>query len=515
VLLIAKRWGTLGNHIAAAAVCGATTLLALPLSGAVDLANIALLFVLAVVVVATFLGRGPSVAASFLAVACFDFFFVPPNFSFVVAHGQYLITLVVMLVVSLLISHLNNAYREKAAEAERRAEESALLHELATALAGAMTFEQVAERSNALIGARHAARTTLFLAGDAEQLAQVPGDGLAVASENQLSAARRVYATGKAGHPDRSILEDGALVLLPLDGGTRRYGVLEIRVHEATPDLAGSLLAAVAAGVSTAVERIHFVEVAQASSLAMRTERLRSSILSAVSHDLRTPLTVLYGLADTLLESTGLTPEQRDTAKTLRDHSHRLHRMVDNLLDMARLKSGGIDLRREWQSIPDLVGASVQAMAPWIGTQRVRFAWGPDLPLVEADAFLMERVLWNLLENAAKYSPPASTVTVGAAVDEADANRLLIWIDSEGDGFPPERLGQVFDLFARGSEESAVPGVGIGLAVCRAIVEAHGGTIAATNREGGARVTVALPLRAAPSVPVEPDAAKIGEARNG
>lgn len=263
------------------------------------------------------------------------------------------------------------------------------------------------------------------------------------------------------------------------------------------------LAEAVAAVVATAIERLHFVEIAQASQLDIETERLRGSILSAISHDLRTPLTVLYGLADSLAQRAGLPSDVAQSAANLRDQSHRLHRMVDNLLDMARLKSGRVVLRRDWQSVPELVGACVQLMAPWLGPHRVRLDMSGDLPLIELDAVLFERVFCNLLENAAKYSAADSTISFGAAIAADLPSRLEVWITNEGAGFPPDRLEQVFDLFARGDAESSVSGVGVGLAVCRAIVHAHGGRIVARNRPGGAEVRLSLPLSAAPAVPPE------------
>lgn len=491
------------KYAAALGLCGLTTVLALPLLGLVELANIVLVFVLAVLVAATLLGRGPAVLTSFLAVACFDFFFVPPRFSFTVAHTQYLITFAVMLAVSLVITHLTNAYREKTIEAERRAGESALLHELASALSGALSVEQVVERLTDVLVRRLHAGASLFVPDAAGKLVAVPAEGQHIALV-ELVTAQGVYASGQPTHAN-SDLHDGVFtVLRPLDGSTRRRGVLGLQFRGAVPPDDEALPGAIAALVTTAIERIHFVEVAQSTTLEMQTERLRSSILSAISHDLRTPLTVLFGLADTLVQSAGLSAEQQATAVTLREQSHRLHRMVDNLLDMARLKSGRIVLKRDWQSIPDLFGASVQAMSPWLDARRVRFAWPDDLPLIEIDALLIERVFCNLLENAIKYSPPDSPVGVSAQVAGSPPDRrLVLAIDNDGAGFPADRVETVFTLFERGSAESTVPGVGVGLAVCRAIVEAHGGSIVALNRPGGARVQLALPLGIAPPLPVE------------
>jgi two-component system sensor histidine kinase KdpD len=313
-----------------------------------------------------------------------------------------------------------------------------------------------------------------------------------------------VYQTGTAMRAGAELREGAATALIPLEGATRRRGVMALHFHAPGGAHAGSpILDAIATLVTTALERIHFVDVAQSTKLDMQAERQRNAVLSALSHDLRTPLTVLYGLADSLAQSSTAGPEDRATAERLRGQSRNLHLMVDNLLDLARLRSGRIRLRRDWQSVPELIGAVVQDLQPWLDTERLVFDWPADLPLVEVDAVLMGRLLGNLLENAVKYSPPGSPIGVGAQVAD-DRQTFRLWIDNAGDGFPPGRTDTLFAMFERGATESTVPGVGVGLAVCRAVADAHGGRITAINRDGGgARVLVELPLSASPAVPPE------------
>lgn len=500
----------LGRYALALGAGALTTGLSLPLHGVVDPANIALLFVLAVVLVAARLGRGPAVAASFFAVACFDFFFVPPRFSFTVAHAQYLITFLVMLAVSLIVTHLTNAYRDKASEADTRAREASMLHRLASALAGAMTVAQVAEQLKSIGQEGRYHLVALCVPAESERL-QVAASGDPGLGGGEDEIAARVYRDGRVVRLDAADGSSDAVVWLPLQGATRRRGVLAIRARAASSDAEMALLTSIAALATTALERIHFVAVAQATTLEIQAERLRNSMLSALSHDLRTPLTVLYGLADALAAGEGLTAEQQAMAATLRDQSHRLHRMADNLLDMARFSTGRFTPSCDWQSIPELVGASVRAMSPWLDPARLRFHWADDLPLVQVDAVLMERVFCNLLENAIKYSPAGAHIDVGGHVEASDnggdgggAARLHVWFDNPGEGFPRDRQARVFDAFERGRSESSIPGVGLGLSVCRTIVDAHGGAIRASNRTGGARVTLQLPLAATPAIPAEP-----------
>lgn len=494
---VTRHW----RYPGAVGACALTTLITLPMLDAIDPANIILLFVLAVTAVAALWGRGPAALASFLSVACFNFFFVAPRFSFSVSNAEYLITFAVMLLVSLLISYLSKAYRQKALEAEQRAGEAGRLHELAQSLSGALTLPQVSEFLNAFMQQRFASAAALFVPGVDEHLHAVGVNNINLV---ERTAAQGVYVNGQITGPVADLHAEMRTMLLPLNGATRRRGVVAVYLGDGTPEIETSLLAAIAALVATAVERIHYVEVAQASELAAQSERLRNSILSAISHDIRTPLTVMFGLADTLantsLVGTDLPPAQRDSATALRDQAQRLHRMVDNLLDMARLKSGKVQLVTDWQSLPEIVAASVQSLGTAVQRNVLRLDWPDDLPLLRMDAVLMERVFANLFENALKYSPEASVIAIGAA---AEGERLSVWMDNAGAGFPPDRLPHVFGLFERGATETHVPGVGLGLSICRTIVEAHGGSIVASNRIGGARVHISLPLSPVPAVPAE------------
>ncbi len=266
-------------------------------------------------------------------------------------------------------------------------------------------------------------------------------------------------------------------------------------------------LEALSSLLATALERLHFVAVAQAAELGMQSERLRSSILSSISHDVRTPLTVLCGLVDTLqLTQPGLSDEGKELVASLRAHAFHLHGMVNNLLDMARLQSGRVQLQREWQPLEEVIGASIHLLGNTLSSHTVRVTVPADLPLVQLDAVLLERVFCNLLENAAKYSPPHSTITLAAAVQ---GSVVEVRICNAGAGFPADSMGDLLDVFSRGQQESPVQGFGIGLSICRSIVEAHGGEIALLSPEaGGACVMFTLPLGSPPTV--EPEQASPG-----
>jgi len=221
----------------------------------------------------------------------------------------------------------------------------------------------------------------------------------------------------------------------------------------------------VSALVATAVERLHFVDVAHASQMQMVSERLRSSILSALAHDIRTPLTALYGTADSLALTRPPLPEPvRDAVESVRDQAFRLSGLVSNLLDMARLQAGRVTLRKEWQPLEEVVGASIKLLGPALADHPVTVSLPADLLLLEFDAVLMERVFCNLLENAAKYSPPGSAIGISA---RSIGDLVEVSVLDRGKGFPEDSLERIFELFERGTAESTVPGVGLGLAICR------------------------------------------------
>jgi two-component system sensor histidine kinase KdpD len=263
--------------------------------------------------------------------------------------------------------------------------------------------------------------------------------------------------------------------------------------------------------IAIALERVHYVEVAQQAVVEMESERLRNALLGAISHDVRTPLTALIVLAESLQalpDPGGAEADEADApggyravARAIVAQAHQLHALVSNLLDMARLESGiaggAVNLRRDWQSVEEVVGSAIRAARPALGDMLVQTDVPAALPLVEFDAVLIERVLVNLLENAGKYG--AAPIVVGARATERS---LVLSVRDHGPGLPPALKGReqtLFDKFTRGQSESATPGVGLGLAICKAVVNAHGGEIAAANADGGgAEFTVTLPRRAPP-----------------
>lgn len=473
--------------------CGVVTLSAWPLRDVLDPANTAMLYLLAVALVAMRAGRYAAIVAAFSSTALLDFFFIHPRFTFTVGDMQHAVTLAVMLVVALIISNLTVVLQQQIAAAVERERQSQALYQLASELAGTTSLDQVAAATRHFLLQTQGGRSILLMRRNDILHPVEPAHRLD--SELQSAAASTALHMGQT----RGLLEEAQhWLFLPLHGSTYMRGVLAIDFGLTAPASINAqqpLHEAIAALVAIAVERLHFVEVAQRTQLQMTDERLRSSILAALSHDIRTPLTVLYGMTDTLALAE-LPPSTRETMAAIREQTLRLNSMVSNILDMAKLRAGNIRMHAEWQPLEEVIGASIQLMGATLARHPVRVTLSPDLPLLRFDAVLMERVLCNLLENAAKYAPPGSTIVLEAHVDQDNA---CISVCDSGCGFPPDKLDKVFDLFERGDAESSIPGVGLGLAICRSIVESHGGHIYACNRDG-ACVTFTLPLGEPPAI---------------
>ncbi|WP_068807494.1 DUF4118 domain-containing protein [Thauera phenolivorans] len=488
----AERFNRPQRMVLGALACAATALIAAPLSGTLDLANMVMPFLLTVLLVAVGLGREAGIVAAVLAVVLFDVFFVPPRFSLAVSNLQYLITFAVMLATALLTAHLAAGLKRQAEVAGARERRSRALYEVARRLAGALAPGQVDEAVRAFVADELGGESRL-------RVDALPAPGAALAWFDEAAAAR-ARETGQTLRPPAA----PGTVYLPLAAPMAVRGVLALRLppFAAGHDDEPALLEALASLAAIAIERLHYVEVAQRSELETATERLRSSVLSALSHDLRTPLTVLVGLADSLtLVKPPLPAPALETAAALRDQAARLAERVTKLLDMARLSAGPIRLRKEWQPLEEVVGSSLKLLQDALAGHPVRVELPAQLPLLAFDAVLIERVLCNLLDNAAKYSPPASGIAITAAIADGTVE---VAVCDRGPGFPPGDDGHVFGMFVRGPLAANTPGTGLGLAICRAIVDAHGGTIRTETRSGGgACVVFGLPRGEPPRLELE------------
>ena len=482
------------GYLVATVACVVTALLATPLLPWMALSNIIMLFLLVVVIVALGFGQGPAVMAAILGVGLFDFFFVPPRFSFAVSDVQYVVTFAVMLLVALVMGRLTAGLKVQAESAAQREHRVRGLFEMARDLSAALLPEQVAEIGARFLQAEFAAQSTLLAADERDQLQALPGGTAPV----DMGVAQWCFNRGEAAGRGTDTLSASNCLVLPLKAPMRLRGVLAVmpRDNKTLGPEQRRLLETCASLLAISLERIHYIDVAQKSTVQIESERLRNSLLSAISHDLRTPLAVLIGQADALsMTQPAPTPEQQEVTNAIRQSALRMNSLVNNLLDMARLRAGAVQLRRAWMPLEEVVGSALAACQTLLAGRAVEVHLPADLPLLELDAVLMERVLVNLLENVVKYTPSGSGIEIAARATE---HQVVVTLDDHGPGLPKGKEELLFEKFERGSKETATPGVGLGLAICRAIVQTHGGSIVGETRlrgdqAVGARFTLTLP----------------------
>jgi two-component system sensor histidine kinase KdpD len=400
----------------------------------------------------------------------------------------------------LITGQLTAGLRFQARVASHREERAGALYEIARDLSGAVQIEQVVKISDESIGRTFRASAALLLPDPSGKLIlNVTGEGSPPAAD--MGIAQWAFDKGEPAGFGTDTLPGSEVLYIPLRAPIHARGVLAVKAQNRRllriPEQR-QLLDTFAALIAIALERVHYVGVAQDALVRMESERLRNSLLAALSHDLRTPLTVLVGLADSMsLTKPPLSAQQHEVVGAIQDEARRMSTLVGNLLDMARIESGDVKLNLEWQSLEEVVGSALTGARAMLKQHRIIVRLARDLPLVRFDAMLIERVLVNLLENASKYTPPGSTVILSA---EVIADRLSVSVADDGPGLPVGREEAVFQKFTRGERESATPGVGLGLAICRAIVEAHEGRITASNRPGGGAIfTFTLPLGTPPA----------------
>ena len=470
----------------AVGACATTTGIAALLLRVFDLSNVVMVFLLTVVLVALRWGRAAGALAAFVAVGSFDFFFVPPVWSFHVSDTQYVFTFFLMLVVALVTGQLAARLRDEAVTAAAGEKRASALAAVATDLSVAVRDDDIAQVCAARIGPLFDGRATLLLPGDDERM---PSDGA-----GDMSIAQWVLEQGLPAGRDTDALPANDATYLPLSTAMRTRGVLLLVRATKEPLDAGqiALLRAFQSLVALAIERVHYVEVAHETQLRMEGERLRSALLAAVSHDLRTPLTAIRGMAGMLGEN--------EVARAIVNQADRMQRQVVNLLDAARMQGEGVRLDLQWHALDEVVGSALAAVD--LGRRRVVVDMPAHFPLVQLDAGLFERVLANLFDNAAKYTPDEATLRILA--DRTGA-RIHLTVEDDGPGFPSGiNADSLFEAFSRGARESAVPGVGLGLALSRRIVEAHGGSISASRaKPHGARFEIILAAGEPPAIDLE------------
>jgi two-component system, OmpR family, sensor histidine kinase KdpD len=466
-------------------------------------ANLIMTYLLGVIFVAFRYGQGPAVFASITSVLAFDFCFVPPAWTFAVSDTQYILTFAVMLLVGLLISRLTDQVRKQLQAAQQRERRTHALYRLTRQLAEANGSDFLIMMSGGQLQEIFQAQVLIYLVED-EQLQLRYGSHFPIAkdSQNQTVAGWVAEHQQVAGW-GTDTLPNGTALFLPMIGTNQPLGALGIRpaeewrVHDPEER---RLLESCVTQCALAVERDQLALTAHTAELRIEAEELRNSLLSSVSHDLRTPLAAISGAGTSLLTAQPSldAQTQRDLLETIVDESQRLSRLVENLLDMTRLESGKLQLQTQWHLLEELVGSALARLRKQLLHHPIKVELPADLPMLSVDGLLFEQVLVNLLENAARYTPPATTITIRAAALPLE---MTVQIIDHGPGLPPGQEEILFDKFYQSPDRipDGQRGVGLGLAICRAIIKAHHGTIIARNNPtGGAMFEIKLPLSPPP-----------------
>ena len=458
--------------------------------------NMVMFYLLAVVIASVRLGRKPAIASAFVGVLAFDFFFVPPRMTFVVADTQYLMTFLGLFVVGIVISTLVARARERAEVMRAREVQTASLYYLSRDLAASANIDSVLTAVLRNVEEALNAQAVIMLPEGERLDILAVSDGLTLDMKEQAVADwafRNSHPAGRA----TDTLVSAALIYIPLQTPSSTLGVIGVKLEN--PQAYHSqenrrLLNAFATQAAMAMERIRFSRQAERAQILQARENLERALLNSISHDLRTPLVSVTGALYSLKEEGTYLSDtaRRELLDSACSEAERLNRFVGNLLDMTRIEAGAIQLNVELCDVQDLIGCALAAVEQRIGSRSVEIKLSDDLPLVSMDLVLMTQVLVNLIDNAHKYAPEDTTIEVNASSDNSN---LTLEVSDRGLGVPEHDLKRVFDKFYRIPVPEGAGGTGLGLSICKGIVEAHGGRISAENRTGGGlRIVIVLPL---------------------
>ena len=489
--------------LASVVLCALITLGGKGLLTGVDAVNLVMIYLLGVVVVALRYGRWPSVVATVLNIVVFDMVFVAPTGTMAVSNVQYLVTFGVMLAVGVIIGNLTAGVRYQARVARYREQRARHLYEMSRALSSARDMHDITASCRRIIDTTLQARSGLLLPQENGELAAAGETSLTAAPDHAI--ARWSFDRGLPAGAGTDTLPGVPWQILPIKTTGDVLGLLVIEpanLRQLMIPEQQRMLATFILLLAGALERMELTRREEHARLSAEREELRNSLLAALSHDLRTPLTVLFGQAEILtLDLAAEGSRYAPQAGQIRQQTLSTIRLVNNMLDMARIQSGGINLRAEWVALDEVIGGALKIMEPLLNGRQVKLELPAQLLPVKVDGPLLERVFTNLLENALKYAGERAEIGIRAR-QQREMLAIDVWDNGPGIAEGQERL--IFEKFARGNKESAVPGVGLGLAVCKAIIEMHGGQIRASNRpEGGACFSIQLPLGQPPVLPEE------------
>jgi two-component system sensor histidine kinase KdpD len=482
--------------------------------------NLVMVYLLAVVAIAARCGSMPSMAASLASVLIFDVLFTQPYYRITVYDSQYLVTFAVMLIVGLLASTLTSRVRYQADTARRNERRAEALYRLSRRLANTAKTADLLQETEQIISEVFDAHAVIYLPNEERKVRPILGHVASfAASAKEFATAQWVLDHNEPAGACTNTLPSSEALYIPLSTPDNVAGVMAIQPHkpervsvrfstksEATAyRLISSieqrqLLETYATQIAFAIERNNLSERSQRAELESEAEKLRSSLLSAVSHDLRTPLAAIAGAAsslDTNIKRDSIDEANQQLLETIVDESQRLTRLVENLLHMTRLSSGKVQINRQWQPVEEVIGSALHRLDHVLGGREVKVEIKGDLPLINGDDILLETVLVNLIDNALKYSPSHTTIEIQS---EIAGRGIAIQVADRGCGILPGDEEKIFEKFNRGSGTNTDRrGTGLGLAICDAIVRAHKGTITAKNRDGGGTIVrFTIPNESAP-----------------
>ena len=459
--------------------------------GHFELANLVMVFLLGVVFTATRYGRGPSIVASLLGVATLDYFFVDPHYSFSVSDTQYFVTLLAMLTVAMLISNLMANVKSQAKIASHRERRATVLYAMSKELTMSQNEDEIVNAAVRHIYAEFGSLNVILLPNQPGRIAYPSNIALPESLHgSDLSLAQWVMDHNELAGQGTNTLPGAKAVYFPLTSHDKVLGVLAllpVNLRRVFLPEQQKLLDTFIRQIAQAITRVRLAEQARTTQLQIEAERLRNSLLSSISHDLRTPLATIVGSASALAENDGslTSADQIELSNAIYDEAQRMSNLVNNILDMARLDAGVVALNKQWHPLEEIIGTVLTRLQKSLEGRKVTVKLPPGIPLLYGDSVLIEQVLINLLENARRYTPAGSPLDITVDVP---SDVVEVSVADRGPGIPLGMETKLFDKFCRVNPESAQSGVGLGLAICKAIIEAHGGTIIAKNRAGGGAV---------------------------
>ena len=490
-----KTWAYFG----ALGVTIISTLLAYLMLGSFELANLIMVFLLGVVFIATRFGRGPSIFASFLVVAIFDFFFVQPYFSFSVNDSQYLVTFIAMLTVGILISNLMANVSSQAKVASHRERRALVLYAMSRDMTAGQNEEEILRSAVHHLYTEFSSQNVILFPDSNGRIIYPSSPSLPESLHAaDLSVAQWVMDHNEIAGQGTHTLPGAEAVYFPLSIKTSTLGVLvllPVNLRRIFLPEQKKLLETFLGQIAQAISRVRLTEQARTAQVEIEAERLRNSLLSSISHDLRTPLNTIVGSASTLVEEDqALQAEDKlELCRAIYDEGLRMASLVNNILDMAKLDAGAVELNKQDTPLEEIIDTVLTRLQKRLTGRQVTVKLPPGMPMIYADALMIEQVLINLLENVLRYTPEQSPIDISAKTSETTID---IAITDQGPGIPVGLEDKLFEKFYRVHHEAAQSGVGLGLSICKAIVMAHGGSIHAQNRpEGGAVFSFSFPQR--------------------